>query len=131
VVLTLGGMLAPVLAGMVLAFLMQGLVNALERFECRTAGGVAGVRAVHGRPGGVHAGAGAAALASVDHPAVCGTRTPRRRWTKTASARASVTSSKLTKKSPIVWVYRFNRRKHLIARRKFSKEGLLSAEVLL
>jgi putative permease len=29
-VLTLGGMLAPVLAGMVLAFLMQGLVNLLE-----------------------------------------------------------------------------------------------------
>jgi predicted PurR-regulated permease PerM len=34
-VLTLGGMLAPVLAGMVLAFLMQGLVNALERCACR------------------------------------------------------------------------------------------------
>lgn len=33
VVLTLGGMLAPVLAGMVLAFLMQGLVNALERLK--------------------------------------------------------------------------------------------------
>ena len=32
-VLTLGGMLAPVLAGMVLAFLMQGLVNALERLR--------------------------------------------------------------------------------------------------
>ncbi|MDM8349467.1 AI-2E family transporter [Pseudomonas sp. sp1636] len=31
VVLTLGGMLAPVLTGLVLAFLMQGLVNALER----------------------------------------------------------------------------------------------------
>ncbi len=30
-VLTLGGMLAPVLAGLVLAFLMQGLVNSLER----------------------------------------------------------------------------------------------------
>lgn len=34
VVLTLGGMLAPVLAGMVLAFLMQGLVNALSVCGC-------------------------------------------------------------------------------------------------
>lgn len=34
VVLTLGGMLAPVLAGMVLAYLMQGLVVALERLRC-------------------------------------------------------------------------------------------------
>jgi putative permease len=33
VVLTLGGMLAPVLTGMVLAFLMQGLVNAFERLR--------------------------------------------------------------------------------------------------
>ena len=33
VVLTLGGMLAPVLAGMVLAYLMQGLVVALERLR--------------------------------------------------------------------------------------------------
>ncbi|MCY1418170.1 sporulation integral membrane protein YtvI [compost metagenome] len=33
VVLTLGGMLAPVLAGMVLAFLMQGLVSTLERMR--------------------------------------------------------------------------------------------------
>lgn len=33
VVLTLGGMLAPVLTGLVLAFLMQGLVNALERLR--------------------------------------------------------------------------------------------------
>ncbi|UVJ45225.1 AI-2E family transporter [Pseudomonas sp. LS1212] len=33
VVLTLGGMLAPVLAGMVLAYLMQGLVSALERLR--------------------------------------------------------------------------------------------------
>ncbi|WP_372875348.1 AI-2E family transporter [Pseudomonas sp.] len=32
-VLTLGGMLAPVLTGLVLAFLMQGLVNALERMR--------------------------------------------------------------------------------------------------
>ena len=32
-VLTLGGMLAPVLAGMVLAYLMQGLVVALERLR--------------------------------------------------------------------------------------------------
>ncbi|EIK98215.1 hypothetical protein PMM47T1_03089 [Pseudomonas sp. M47T1] len=32
-VLTLGGMLAPVLAGMVLAFLMQGLVSGLERLR--------------------------------------------------------------------------------------------------
>lgn len=32
-VLTLGGMLAPVLAGMVLAYLMQGLVLALERMR--------------------------------------------------------------------------------------------------
>ena len=35
-VLTLGGMLAPVLAGLVLAFLMQGLVNALERLKVPT-----------------------------------------------------------------------------------------------
>ena len=35
-VLTLGGMLAPVLAGMVPAFLMQGLVNALERLHVPT-----------------------------------------------------------------------------------------------
>ncbi|MBS7663297.1 AI-2E family transporter [Pseudomonas lalucatii] len=33
VVLTLGGMLAPVLTGLVLAFLMQGLVTALERLR--------------------------------------------------------------------------------------------------
>ncbi len=33
VVLTLGGMLAPVLAGMVLAYLMQGLVVTLERLR--------------------------------------------------------------------------------------------------
>ena len=32
-VLTLGGMLAPVLTGLVLAFLMQGLVNGLERLK--------------------------------------------------------------------------------------------------
>lgn len=32
-ILTLGGMLAPVLTGLVLAFLMQGLVNALERLR--------------------------------------------------------------------------------------------------
>jgi len=38
-VLTLGGMLAPVLAGMVLAYLMQGLVATLERL--RMPGGVA------------------------------------------------------------------------------------------
>ena len=38
-VLTLGGMLAPVLAGMVLAYLMQGLVVSLERM--RVPGGVA------------------------------------------------------------------------------------------
>jgi len=38
-VLTLGGMLAPVLAGMVLAYLMQGLVVTLERM--RVPGGVA------------------------------------------------------------------------------------------
>ncbi|PYC40022.1 AI-2E family transporter [Pseudomonas protegens] len=38
-VLTLGGMLAPVLAGMVLAYLMQGLVVSLERL--RLPGGVA------------------------------------------------------------------------------------------
>ncbi|WP_095080357.1 AI-2E family transporter [Pseudomonas sp. Irchel s3h17] len=38
-VLTLGGMLAPVLAGMVLAYLMQGLVGTLERL--RLPGGVA------------------------------------------------------------------------------------------
>jgi putative permease len=35
-ILTLGGMLAPVLTGMVLAFLMQGLVNAFERFRVPT-----------------------------------------------------------------------------------------------
>ena len=34
-VLTLGGMLAPVLAGMVLAYLMQGLVVALERLRAQ------------------------------------------------------------------------------------------------
>lgn len=34
-ILTLGGMLAPVLAGLVLAFLMQGLVNQLERLHLR------------------------------------------------------------------------------------------------
>jgi len=33
VILTLGGILAPVLTGMVLAFLMQGLVNAFERLR--------------------------------------------------------------------------------------------------
>ncbi|PTU72786.1 AI-2E family transporter [Pseudomonas mangrovi] len=33
VVLTLGGMLAPVLAGLILAFLMQGMVNLLERLR--------------------------------------------------------------------------------------------------
>jgi putative permease len=33
VVLTLGGMLAPVLTGLVLAFLMQGLVDGLERLR--------------------------------------------------------------------------------------------------
>lgn len=38
-VLTLGGMLAPVLAGMVLAYLMQGLVTTLERL--RLPGGLA------------------------------------------------------------------------------------------
>jgi putative permease len=38
-VLTLGGMLAPVLAGMVLAYLMQGLVSTLERL--RLPGGAA------------------------------------------------------------------------------------------
>ncbi|WP_339548040.1 AI-2E family transporter [Pseudomonas sp. RA_35y_Pfl2_P32] len=40
-VLTLGGMLAPVLAGMVLAYLMQGLVSTLERLRLRLPGGVA------------------------------------------------------------------------------------------
>ena len=40
VVLTLGGMLAPVLAGMVLAFLMQGLVSLLERLRVPEAGAV-------------------------------------------------------------------------------------------
>ena len=33
VVLSFGGMLAPVLTGLVLAFLMQGLVNAFERMR--------------------------------------------------------------------------------------------------
>jgi putative permease len=41
VVLTLGGMLAPVLAGLVLAFLMQGLVNLLERLRVPEGGAVA------------------------------------------------------------------------------------------
>ncbi|HEX8542128.1 MAG TPA: AI-2E family transporter [Pseudomonas sp.] len=41
IVLTLGGMLAPVLAGMVLAFLMQGLVNLLERLRVPEGGAVA------------------------------------------------------------------------------------------
>ncbi len=54
-----------------------------------------------------------------------------RRWTRTASVRASVTSSKPTKKSPIVWAYRFNRRKHLIAQKYFAIEGSLPAKVLL
>lgn len=64
-VLTLGGMLAPVLAGMVLAYLMQGLVTTLERL--RLPGGVA-VGLVHGVAGGVYRGGVAIALASVDHP---------------------------------------------------------------
>lgn len=41
IVLTLGGMLAPVLAGLVLAFLMQGLVNLLERLRVPGGGAVA------------------------------------------------------------------------------------------
>ena len=41
-VLTLGGMLAPVLAGMVLAYLMQGLVVALERMRVPAAAAVMG-----------------------------------------------------------------------------------------
>jgi putative permease len=41
IVLTLGGMLAPVLAGLVLAFLMQGLVNFLERLRVPEGGAVA------------------------------------------------------------------------------------------
>jgi putative permease len=40
VVLKLGGMLAPVLAGMVLAFLMQGMVNLLERMRVPESGAV-------------------------------------------------------------------------------------------
>ena len=36
-VLTLGGMLAPVLAGMVLAYLMQGLVPLWSVYACRAA----------------------------------------------------------------------------------------------
>ena len=40
IVLTLGGMLAPVLAGLVLAFLMQGLVNLLERLRVPEGGAV-------------------------------------------------------------------------------------------
>ncbi|WP_263141125.1 AI-2E family transporter [Pseudomonas sp. RIT-PI-AD] len=39
-ILTLGGMLAPVLAGLVLAFLMQGLVNLLERLRLPEAAAV-------------------------------------------------------------------------------------------
>lgn len=41
VILTLGGMLAPVLAGLVLAFLMQGLVNQLEKLRVPERGAVA------------------------------------------------------------------------------------------
>jgi putative permease len=41
IVLTLGGMLAPVLAGLVLAFLMQGLVIHLERLRMPEGGAVA------------------------------------------------------------------------------------------
>jgi len=41
VVLTLGGMLAPVLAGLVLAFLMHGLVSLLERLRVPEGGAVA------------------------------------------------------------------------------------------
>ena len=40
VVLKLGGMLAPVLAGLVLAFLMQGMVNLLERLHVPEVGAV-------------------------------------------------------------------------------------------
>jgi putative permease len=40
IVLTLGGMLAPVLAGLVLAFLMQGLVSLLERMRVPETGAV-------------------------------------------------------------------------------------------
>lgn len=40
IVLKLGGMLAPVLAGMVLAFLMQGMVNLLERLRMPESGAV-------------------------------------------------------------------------------------------
>ena len=45
-VLTLGGMLAPVLAGMVLAFLMQGLVNFLERLRIPSGAAVGAVFAL-------------------------------------------------------------------------------------
>ncbi|MDF2641808.1 MAG: rane protein PerM family, partial [Pseudomonas sp.] len=41
VVLTLGGMLAPVLAGLVLAYLMQGMVSFLERLRMPESGAVA------------------------------------------------------------------------------------------
>jgi len=41
IVLTLGGMLAPVLAGLVLAFLMQGVVSFLERLRMPEIGAVA------------------------------------------------------------------------------------------
>jgi putative permease len=40
IVLTLGGMLAPVLAGLVLAFLMQGMVAQLERLRMPEGGAV-------------------------------------------------------------------------------------------
>ncbi|VVP15398.1 hypothetical protein PS876_03533 [Pseudomonas fluorescens] len=66
-VLTLGGMLAPVLAGMVLAYLMQGLVVMLERLRTRRCGGGIGVRAVHGRADAVHCRGVAATLAPVDY----------------------------------------------------------------
>ncbi|PZW56056.1 hypothetical protein F475_04695 [Pseudomonas sp. URMO17WK12:I6] len=67
-VLTLGGMLAPVLAGMVLAYLMQGLVVILERLRLPGAAAVGLVFALFmGGAAGIHHRRGAIALASVDH----------------------------------------------------------------
>lgn len=66
-VLTLGGMLAPVLAGMVLAYLMQGLVVILERLRLPGAAAVGLVFALFMGAAGIHHRRGAIALASVDH----------------------------------------------------------------
>lgn len=63
-ILTLGGMLAPVLAGLVLAFLMQGLVNLAERLRLAYPGGMAGVYPVHRLTGCLPAGTAAVDVAT-------------------------------------------------------------------